>query len=157
MFGFSVQRHPRHGSCIDLIDDQSSHTKCCSSVSSFFQILRICAEDARFRDIRIALVSTDGDSVRRGMLKDMTTDAALPVAESLAGLELMHLLQSKGGFVQSMDPKHNLKRWRTRLYSDKGVLIAAGRLSLNKSTLWRLFSMRFPNRDFSQYFNATDK
>lgn len=123
-----------------------------------FQILRVCAEDKRFRDvIRIVVVATDGDSVRRGMLHEMTGDPSVSAAESLAELELMHPLRSLGGWVQSMDPKHNLKRWRTRLYSGKGVLIATGRLPLNKQALLRLFTLWAPTKDFTQLFNAADK
>lgn len=88
----------------------------------------------------------------------MTTDISVndPLA-SLEELDLTHPLMSRGGWAQSMDPKHNLKRWRTRLYSEKGVQIATGRLSLNKHTLLRLFRMWDPKTDFSQQFNAADK
>lgn len=118
----------------------------------------MCAEDARFRDvIRVVAVATDGDSVRRGLLNEMTGDPSVPAAESLTGLELMHPLRSLGGWVESMDPKHNVKRWRTRLYSEKGVLIAAGRLALNRQTLLRLFTLWAPGTDFTQLFNPADK
>lgn len=95
--------------------------------------------------------------MRRGMLKDMTTDCSAPAAQSLVGLVLMHPLRSVGGWAQSMDPKHNAKRMRTRLYGEKGVQIAADRALLNKHTLPVLFRMRAPGMDFSQIFNPADK
>ena len=137
-----------------LIRGRHLHTV---SVSSTFQVLRVCTTDPRFESIRIVLVATDGDPGRRGMLHRMTSESSAPAANSLEGLVVMHPLRSAGGWAQSMDPKHNLKRFRTRLYGEKGVSIAAGRLSINQHSLLRLFRMWDKNKDFSQLFNPADK
>lgn len=103
------------------------------------------------------LVATDGDSVRRGMLHEMTSDPLAPVVQSLAELVMMHPLRSEGSWAESMDQKHNAKRIRTRLYSEMGVLIAPDGLSLNKHSLLRLFNMWSPGTDFTRLFDVQDK
>lgn len=125
------------------------------------QILDFWNTDPRFRDTigPIAVFASDGDAMRRGMLHKLA--AAVPSVDSstLHELALMDQGTSVHGAVQCYDPKHNLKRFRSRDYTGTGVKIAKDGHALNRDSLVRLFRIYDgdPEEKYQTLFSPDDK
>ena len=106
----------------------------------------------------IVALASDGDSQRRPVLYNLAASVRSEGLGGLGGLELMDQTTSKHGLVQCYDLKHNLKRFRSRHCSIKGVQIAKEGHVLNRETYPRIFRMHDgPDRKYDSFFSAQDK